>query len=163
MADRPWYDTILSKGVERSGECLLWKGSVISGGYGRIVRLDSGTRRVVARAAHRVSYEKWHGPIPDGFQIDHVCHNEAAHRNECEGRECLHRRCINPAHLEAKTQADNIRASPLPTRWGKNKTHCPKGHPHAAWSELKKRDCLPCRRVRDLARYYRKKAEKANG
>jgi hypothetical protein len=57
---------------------------------------------------HRVSYEAFVGPIPDGFVIDHLCRN---------------RRCVNPAHLEAVTQAENAR------RRGWKRTICLRGHP----------------------------------
>ena len=47
--------------------------------------------------AHRTYYERAHGPIPNGLQIDHLCRNPA---------------CVNPAHLEAVTQGENLRRAP---------------------------------------------------
>jgi len=44
--------------------------------------------------AHRVSYEVFVGPIPDGMIIDHLCRNRA---------------CILPTHLEPVTHAENTR------------------------------------------------------
>ncbi len=45
-------------------------------------------------SAHRTAYEVWVGPIPDGHEVDHTCHNKL---------------CINPAHLEAVTHSENLK------------------------------------------------------
>ncbi|MBN9210756.1 MAG: hypothetical protein BGO45_10805 [Microbacterium sp. 71-36] len=68
-------------------DCWEWTGSLRTG-YG-LFRLDG--RNV---QTHRWAYEEQVGPIPDGFQIDHLCRNT---------------RCVNPDHLEPVTQAENIR------------------------------------------------------
>ena len=68
--------------------CLVWVGATNNLGYG-IVHID-GRREL----AHRIAYEAAFGPIPDGLVIDHKC------RVRC---------CIKPEHLEAVTQAENIR------------------------------------------------------
>lgn len=67
--------------------CWVWQGSDDGDGYGT-VRRDRRTLK-----AHRFYYEQVRGPIPDGLQLDHLCRI---------------RRCVNPAHLEPVTQAENM-------------------------------------------------------
>lgn len=68
------------------GECLIWPASRTSGGYGQ---LNWGGR---PHPAHRVAYEIAYGPIPDGMQIDHICHN---------------RPCCKLSHLRMVTNKQN--------------------------------------------------------
>jgi hypothetical protein len=94
--------------------------------------------------AHRVSYEAFRGPIPDGCQIDHLCRN---------------RRCVNPAHLEAVTQQENIRRG-VP-RCAKI-THCPRGHSYSEANTYRdqtgRRHCRECNREQAAAYRQRKQA-----
>src|SRR5436190_15770103 len=78
-------------------ECWPWLGTVDRHGYGKT---KFGSPRKT-RYAHRVSYELFVGRIPDGREIDHLCKN---------------RLCVNPAHLEAVTRAENFARSSLPAR-----------------------------------------------
>jgi hypothetical protein len=100
--------------------CWLWGGSTAGGnGYGRL-RIDY--RSVLV---HRLSYELHVGSIPEGWQIDHLCHTP-----ECPERsECPHRRCVNPEHLEAVTGTENSRRSGLVQTFPHEER---KGHPYNA-------------------------------
>ena len=109
-----------SIGVDENG-CWLWAGPTNGDGYARI---SVGGVRC---RAHRHFFTVAVGPIPEGMVIDHACHNEAT---DCPGgASCLHRRCVNPAHLQAVTSGANVMNSGL-TISGRNssKTHCARGH-----------------------------------
>ena len=73
--------------TERRDGCLEWTGTRTSSGYGSIF---SGGKYVVA---HRYSWERTNGPIPDGMSIDHKCWNRA---------------CVEPSHLRLATHAENM-------------------------------------------------------
>ena len=106
------------------GPCIEWTGCLHPKGYGQF--WDGG--RLVQ--AHRWAWERAHGPVPEGLELDHLCHNDS----ECAGGPtCLHRRCVNPAHLEPVTHRTNLLRGGGGAAAGarqRAKTHCPAGHPY---------------------------------
>jgi len=71
--------------VEKGPGCWEWHGHIVKG-HGTISLLGKTIY------AHRLSYELAGGEIPDGMQIDHMCHN---------------RSCVNPDHLRVVTPKQN--------------------------------------------------------
>lgn len=68
--------------------CWIWQRSTSLNGYGQVWYQGRLQR------AHRVFYELYVGPIPDGFQIDHISSNKL---------------CVKPDHLHAVTALENVR------------------------------------------------------
>jgi hypothetical protein len=109
--------------------CAEWVGCRSTRGYGRV------NHEGKVRQAHRVVYELFRGPIPEGLELDHVCRNRA---------------CVNPAHLEPVSHTENVRRG----NGGVNnrvKTHCLRGHEFAGPNlrfSYGKRQCMTCRAER---------------
>ena len=84
------------------------------------------------RRAHRVSYELFVGEIPDLCVVDHVCQNTI---------------CVNPEHLEAVSQRENVLRGRVPTP-----LRCRKGHEFSDDNVYLRKDgyreCMVCRRSR---------------
>jgi hypothetical protein len=131
--------------VEVVGDCWHWTSYVRPDGYGVLTVTTDG--RYVPRYAHRLMHEAVIGPIPDGYEVDHRCHDPKV----CTpGKSCLHRRCINPAHLEAVTQQVNTGRSGGVTALNARKTHCKHGHEfseeNTAYRPQGGRSCRTCDR-----------------
>jgi hypothetical protein len=128
-------------------DCWIWGGAKNDMGYG-MIRIEGK-----ARYTHILAYTAFVGPIPDGHQVDHRCHDP---RNCVGGPACPHRPCFNFRHLKAVTPQENSARS-VP----RYRTHCPQGHPYdeanTAASANGGRVCRKCHSARNVAR---KKAER---
>lgn len=151
------------------GPCVMWSPTAAKNKYGYGFFRD-GDR---IHNAHRWLYLRLHGPIPDGHELDHVCHDS----DHCPGGwTCPHRRCV--AHLEVKTIAENRLRSNSVFAINARKTHCDgKYSPRAAdgtvighdWSipgtvrigARGRRECIPCDAARKRASIARKRASLA--
>lgn len=154
-------DRLMAMVEIHSNGCWLWTGA-LTAGYGMIgigVRGD-GSRRIVR--AHRVSYEIHIGPIPDGMQLDHTCHK----KGECMevGSACLHRRCVNPYHLEPVTSNENKKRGNgglAGAEKQRSKTTCPWGHAYSKENtgvRRGRRICRACARDRERNKRLGRKA-----
>jgi hypothetical protein len=128
-------DAIMGRTV-RDGTCLRWIGAHTRQGYA-LANVEGRVREL-----HRVVYEFFVGPIPDGLVIDHV-------RNWG----CRHRDCLNVAHMEPVTQAENCAR--------RSTGYCIRGHEftpeNSMVSRRSKRTCRACHNARQAAYYARKK------
>lgn len=93
--------------------CWVWTGGTRKG-YGRLGRYINGRTRYLS--AHYVTWCAANGPVPDGLELDHACHDPRT----CTGGECQHRACVNPDHIRAVTHTFNVQAA--------IKDRCPAGH-----------------------------------
>lgn len=125
------------KKVEKSEYgCWLWRGLVMPDGYGQVQM--KGAR---ARVAHRVAYEEIKGAIPEGLVLDHLCRV---------------RHCVNPAHLEPVTLAENTARGIGITVKNSLKRFCKRGHPFTEENTYRKgshRGCKACRMASERAKY----------
>lgn len=119
--------------------CWEWQGYVSLEGYGQLTYDHRGV------VAHIFSYELFIGPVPMGLELDHLCNIK---------------HCVNPAHLEPVTKAENMRRAGGYAMLGykgglvrgaqlKAITHCPQGHPYNAentYINKGHRNCRTCQR-----------------
>lgn len=133
--------------IDTSTGCWIFTGGVTANGYGqiRLGRIAEGNRRL--EYAHRLAYEVFVGPIPDGYCLDHLCRRPS---------------CVFPNHLQPVTQAEKVRRGDSGLHL-KVKTHCPQGHPYSEENTSIYRGgrfCRHCRRDRSKVRYQRIKGSR---
>lgn len=135
--------------IERADNgCWLWTGPTTTGGYANFACFHNGESK--PHRVHRLVYELLVEPIPEGLQIDHLCHSSAT---GCRGV-CRHRLCVNPAHLEPVTPAENVRRAAALI------THCPQGHPYDEANTVVRKDGARSCHACDLVRQRKSNAKR---
>lgn len=129
------------------GPCWIWLAGRSDKGYGTFGRDDGSGGN-----AHRIAYEHWvhHGRLPRELVVDHQCRVPL---------------CVNPGHLKAMTQKENMAIAIF-----NYKTHCVNGHPmddcyivnrpYSRARDGKVRICRTCQRLKNAANYRRVQALK---
>jgi hypothetical protein len=138
-------ESILSQLIAEPGlldtPCLVWPKSAGKRRYGQ-VGLDGKSCYV-----HRLAWEHYVGPIPDGLTIDHLCFNKS---------------CANTSHMEVVTQSENSRRGSR-RRYSPPRltTHCHRGHPYSEKNTYITpdggRQCRTCNRENYHLRKHRRK------
>lgn len=104
QGQRPTIDPVwrfLSKIEKQENGCWYWTSTLSKYGYGKF-KVHGKTL-----GSHRFMWFLMKGSLPTNVQIDHLCHTNDP---DCKaGVTCVHRKCVNPDHLDSCSLQENIR------------------------------------------------------
>jgi hypothetical protein len=147
--------------IDEASGCIRRPAGADDNGYGQF--WFEGTMH----RSHRVSHILFIGPIPDGYDVDHV-----------KDRGCRFRDCVRPSHLEAVTKRENTMRTYVPPADGNgpggnmgarnaNVTHCPEDHEYTpentymVGKNKDRRQCKICTKAKAMERHHRLKNDPA--
>ena len=111
------FERFISK-VEKTDDCWNWIGAKYRKGYGHFrMKIDG---KWVMYKAHRYSYEYYNDKSAQGMIICHTCDNPS---------------CVNPAHLFAGSNQDNVDDK---LAKGRHKYGINPNHNHLNWDIVKR-------------------------
>lgn len=115
-APRPTVEQRFWAKVDKSGDCWVWTAKATSHGAGWF---KPGGRGINPLYAYRFSYELLVGPVPDGMELDHQCHN---------------RLCVRPDHLRPVSHKQNLENRSGPARHSRSGVRGVRRVPSGRWS-----------------------------
>lgn len=129
--------------------CWIWTGACFSNGYGNVKVPNQRKNQV----AHRAVYEEIKGPVDKSLVLDHLCKNKF---------------CVNPDHLEAVSQKENLDRAGTIDKLRKaakirgQKLNCKRGHELSGANLYIQsnggRRCLACSKITNKANIDAKKS-----
>lgn len=126
-----FFERLRDSGGYQPGACIEWVAATDGRGYGCLGVL--GRKKM---KAHQFAFVEFRGPVPSGFELDHLCRNTA---------------CANHNHLEAVTHRENVlRGNSLAAACARAES-CPNGHPYSGDNLIVLagyRSCRACHNVR---------------
>lgn len=125
-----------SRAYAAIGGCWLWIGAKKGKGYAQYWQMRPTKKNW---RAHRFAYDRLVGPC-DGLLFDHLCR---------------HRLCVNPLHLEAVSNRENLIRGVGFVAVNARKRACPNGHQYDGVRKGTQRFCKTCQRLCQ-SRYDRK-------